>query len=115
MHLAHCCTLPLLDILQAHKARHLGTEQVSSSVGLVQGITGSAEPVQIISLVHIIVSLHECMRRTKYLGEGSAACGMGLIMGVFILVIQKYLSEDAVHNLLTFNPADFFVCVPGQR
>ena len=45
------------------------------------------------------------------MGEGSAACGMGLIMGVFILVLQKYLSEDAVHNLLTFNPADFFVCV----
>ncbi|KAK9803320.1 hypothetical protein WJX73_001939 [Symbiochloris irregularis] len=52
---------------------------------------------------------HMLASRTKYLGEGSAACGMGLIMGVFILIIQKYLSEDAVHNLLTFNPADFFV------
>lgn len=37
---------------------------------------------------------------------------MGLIMGCFVLISQRYLSADLVHNLLTFNPADFFTCGP---
>ena len=48
--------------------------------------------------------------RTKYLGEWSAACIMGLLTGLVILIMQRYMSADAVHQLLTFNPADFFTC-----
>ena len=51
----------------------------------------------------------ECMvHRTKYLGDWSAACILGLLTGLAILIMQRYMSADAVHQLLTFNPADFF-------
>ena len=33
---------------------------------------------------------------------------MGLMTGLVILILQRYMSADAVHQLLTFNPADFF-------
>ncbi len=46
--------------------------------------------------------------RTKYLGDWSAACILGLLTGLIILILQRYMSADAVHQLLTFNPADFF-------
>lgn len=49
---------------------------------------------------------HAC--RTKYVGEGSAACMLGLCTGLVILMLQRYLTEDSLHQLLTFNPADFF-------
>lgn len=49
---------------------------------------------------------HVC--RTKYVGEGSAACMLGLFTGVVVLMLQRYLTEDSLHQLLTFNPADFF-------
>ena len=49
--------------------------------------------------------------RTRYVGEGSAACAMGLIAGLVILILQRYISAESVHQLLTFNPADFFTCV----
>ena len=42
------------------------------------------------------------------MGEGSAACAMGLITGLAILITQSYFSEEVLHQLLTFNPADFF-------
>ena len=46
--------------------------------------------------------------RTKYVGEGSAACMLGLFTGLVVLTLQRYLTEDSLHQLLTFNPADFF-------
>ena len=49
--------------------------------------------------------------RTKYLGDWSAACILGLLTGLTILILQRYMSADAVHQLLTFNPADFFTYV----
>ncbi|KAK9819478.1 hypothetical protein WJX81_001339, partial [Elliptochloris bilobata] len=51
---------------------------------------------------------HHIASRTQYLGEWSAACAMGLITGLVILILQRYLNPDVVHQLLTFNPADFF-------
>ncbi len=44
------------------------------------------------------------------MGEGSVACAMGLITGLGILITQKYFSEEVLHQLLTFRPADFFTC-----
>jgi hypothetical protein len=37
---------------------------------------------------------------------------MGLLTGLVILIMQRYMSATAVHQLLTFNPADFFTCAP---
>ena len=36
------------------------------------------------------------------------ACGMGLLTGLIVVILQRYLSAESVHQLLTFNPADFF-------
>jgi hypothetical protein len=33
---------------------------------------------------------------------------MGLIAGLVILFSQRYFSAEVLHQLLTFNPADFF-------
>ena len=37
--------------------------------------------------------------RSKYVGEGSAACMLGLFTGLCILVMQKYLTEEALHQV----------------
>ena len=42
------------------------------------------------------------------MGEGSAACLLGLITGLIILISQKFYSTERMHELLTFNPAGFF-------
>lgn len=62
----------------------------------------------------VVHSPHSRFRRTQYLGEWSAACAMGLITGLAILILQRYLNPDVVHQLLTFNPADFFTCAPSK-
>lgn len=49
-----------------------------------------------------------CVSRSKYIGDASTACAMGLFTGLTVLVLQRYISQDAVHQLLTFNPAEFF-------
>ncbi|KAK9850077.1 hypothetical protein WJX84_003336 [Apatococcus fuscideae] len=51
---------------------------------------------------------HKLAASSKYIGEGSAACGMGLLTGLIVVISQRYLSAESVHQLLTFNPADFF-------
>eukprot|EP00884_Botryococcus_braunii_P015756 jgi/Botrbrau1/2864/Bobra.0036s0009.1 len=51
---------------------------------------------------------HQIAARTKYIGDASTACAMGLFTGLAVLVLQRYISADAVHQLLTFNPAEFF-------
>jgi sulfur transfer protein SufE len=40
---------------------------------------------------------------------------MGVITGLAILILQRYLNPDVVHQLLTFNPADFFTCAGLSR
>lgn len=44
------------------------------------------------------------------MGEGSVACAMGLTTGLGILITQRYFSEEVLHQLLVFRPADFFTC-----
>ncbi|KAK9825253.1 hypothetical protein WJX74_003416 [Apatococcus lobatus] len=51
---------------------------------------------------------HKVAATSKYIGEGSVACGMGLLTGLIVIILQRYLSAESVHQLLTFNPADFF-------
>eukprot|EP00891_Asterochloris_glomerata_P003501 jgi/Astpho2/3501/e_gw1.00056.5.1_t len=42
--------------------------------------------------------------RSKYVGEGSAACMLGLFTGLCILVMQKYLTEEALHQVYLLPP-----------
>ena len=44
------------------------------------------------------------------MGEGSVACALGLVTGVLLLAMQRYMDREALRELLTFNPADFFTC-----
>lgn len=55
---------------------------------------------------------HKLASRSRYLGEGSVACGMGLAAGTILLIFQHFtsLDKEALRQLLTFNPADFFTC-----
>ncbi len=55
---------------------------------------------------------HMAVGRTKYLGEGSCACALGLISGALLLLLRRFTGVDreALRQLLTFNPADFFTC-----
>ena len=57
---------------------------------------------------------HKLASRSRYLGEGSVACGMGLAAGTILLIFQHFttLDKEALRQLLTFNPADFFTYVP---
>jgi hypothetical protein len=54
------------------------------------------------------------------MGEGSVACAMGLVTGASLLMMQRYMDREALRQLLTFNPADFFTWVrvlarPGRH
>jgi hypothetical protein len=40
--------------------------------------------------------------------EGSAACGLGLITGITLLIGHRFLDWDIVTQLLEFNAAGFF-------
>lgn len=53
---------------------------------------------------------HMAVRRTKFLGEGSCACAMGLLSGFILLIVRRAtgMDREALRQLLTFNPADFF-------
>lgn len=55
---------------------------------------------------------HMAVSRTKYLGEGSCACALGLLAGALLLLLRRATGVDreALRQLLTFNPADFFTC-----
>ena len=73
----------------------------------------SRSPSRLYALVHQAGAWQEQLRvsqicRTKYMGEGSAACALGLMTGLGILITQRYFTEEVLHKLLTFNPADFF-------
>jgi len=52
------------------------------------------------------VLFHVC--RSKYITEGSAACGLGLITGFILLIGHHFLDWDIVTQLLEFNAAGFF-------
>ncbi len=53
---------------------------------------------------------HMAVSRTKYLGEGSCACALGLLSGLLLLILRRAtnIDQEALRQLLTFNPADFF-------
>ena len=40
------------------------------------------------------------------------ACGLGLAMGLGLLAANEFLGEETLHDMLTFNPGNFFTWVP---
>ena len=36
------------------------------------------------------------------------ACGLGLAMGLALLAASEFLGEETLHDMLTFNPGNFF-------
>ena len=39
------------------------------------------------------------------------ACGLGLAMGLGLLAATEFLGEETLHDMLTFNPGNFFTYV----
>ena len=46
--------------------------------------------------------------RLSYIGDGMTACGLGLAMGLALLAASEFLGEESLHDMLTFNPGNFF-------
>ena len=51
------------------------------------------------------------LRRSKLVGEGSAACLMGLAVGLLLLVSQKLIHEEILQAILQFDVENFFMWV----
>lgn len=47
-------------------------------------------------------------RRLSFVGDGMTACGLGLAMGLGLLAATEFLGEETLHDMLTFNPGNFF-------
>ena len=87
----------------------LSGNPVSQSAGLLKVLNATtAWPFMQQQDTSNTYELKCCVYRSKYIGEGSVACGMGLLTGLIVVILQRYLSAESVHQLLTFNPADFF-------
>lgn len=52
---------------------------------------------------------HRFAASTQFAGEGSAACLLGLVVGVFLIVARKFFHPEVLQNMLSFDPANFFV------
>ena len=48
------------------------------------------------------------IRRLSFVGDGMTACGLGLAMGLGLLAATEFLGEETLHDMLTFNPGNFF-------
>jgi len=46
--------------------------------------------------------------RLSFVGDGMTACALGLAMGLGLLAATKFLGKETLHDMLTFNPGDFF-------
>lgn len=46
--------------------------------------------------------------RLSFVGDGMTACGLGLAMGLGLLAATEFLGEETLHDMLTFNPGNFF-------
>lgn len=46
---------------------------------------------------------------TRFAGEGSAACLLGLVVGAVLLVARSLFHPELLQDMLSFDPANFFV------
>ena len=52
---------------------------------------------------------HKASASTKFLGEGSSACMLGLAVGAALFVARKLFHPDMLQDMLSFDPSSFFV------
>ena len=48
-------------------------------------------------------------RSTKFAGEGSAACLLGLLVGAALLLARRLFPVEVLQEMLEFTPENFFV------
>jgi formate-dependent nitrite reductase membrane component NrfD len=52
---------------------------------------------------------HRFAASTRFVGEGSAACLLGLVVGLLLLVARHLFHPQVLQSMLSFDPANFFV------
>ena len=52
---------------------------------------------------------HRFANWTRFAGEGSAACLLGLVVGAVVLLARKLFHPEVLQDMLSFDPANFFV------
>ena len=52
---------------------------------------------------------HRFAASTRFAGEGSTACLLGLAVGLLLLVARKLFHPGVLQSMLSFDPANFFV------
>lgn len=52
---------------------------------------------------------HRFAASTRFCGEGSAACLLGLLVGLVCIVARRLFHPEILQDMLSFDPANFFV------
>ena len=52
---------------------------------------------------------HKASASSRFLGEGSSACLLGLAVGAALFVTRKLFHPDFLQDMLSFDPSSFFV------
>ncbi|KAL4856839.1 Peptidyl-prolyl cis-trans isomerase [Chlorella vulgaris] len=52
---------------------------------------------------------HRFASNTRFAGEGSTACLLGLVVGLVLLLARPLFHPDVLQSMLSFDPANFFV------
>lgn len=52
---------------------------------------------------------HRFAASTRFVGEGSAACLLGLAVGLLLVVARRLFHPEVLQGMLSFDPANFFV------
>lgn len=65
--------------------------------------------VLVILMIAWITLGHKFAASTKFAGEGSAACLLGLAVGAALFVSRQLFHPKMLQNMLSFDPANFFM------
>jgi hypothetical protein len=52
---------------------------------------------------------HRFASNTRFAGEASTACLLGLAVGFLLLVLRRLFHPQVLQSMLSFDPANFFV------
>lgn len=52
---------------------------------------------------------HRFASNTRFAGEGSTACLLGLVVGLVLLLARPLFHPEVLQSMLSFDPANFFV------
>ena len=52
---------------------------------------------------------HRFAAKSRFVGEGSAACLLGLLVGLLFVVARRLFHPEVLQSMLSFDPANFFV------